>query len=66
MINGYNQEMYGKDGIFKAKLYSQESFDYYANYVYEKLKYSTSISYLSSGYTLNDYDVKSNSNYKDH
>lgn len=66
MINGYNQEMYGKDGIFKAKLYSQESFDYYANYVYETLKYSTSISYLSSGYTLNDYDETSYSNYKDH
>lgn len=37
---------------FKAKIDSHETFDSYANYLYDKLKYSTEISYLSTAYNL--------------
>lgn len=55
MIESENYSMFGKNGSFHAYVDSYEIFEDYANYVYEQLKYSTSISYLSSAYLLNEY-----------
>ena len=51
MIHSDDYRMIGKSA-FKANIDSYEIFDNYVNYVYNKLNYSTSISYLSCGYEI--------------
>lgn len=56
MISSDDYLMIGKNA-FKAKVESYDIYDKYVNYIYNKLSYSTSISYLSCGYDITRYDV---------
>ena len=53
MIDNSEHYMFGINNSFTAFIDSYEIFDNYANYVYNKLKHSIYISYLSTSYCIN-------------